>query len=95
MTLEGGGSGQSGDGLGRALLGVMGVVTTVGGIAMALLAVLTWSLPYVPAAPGIVVTGYGTTLVLGCAFYNDVEVATGLFGMPRVKAQRHRQTDQA
>jgi len=81
-----------GDGYARVLLGAMGVAFAAGGMLITWLIVTTWPVAFVAATPGLVLAGYGVILLLACAFYDDVDVAPGRFGVPTVRVRsRHRQ----
>jgi hypothetical protein len=68
---------------------VVGVIVAIGGLAIGILAVLTWPFPYLTAAPGFFVMGYGITLVLACAYYDDVDITTIGLGV-KIKVRRRR-----
>lgn len=87
--MSGGTDAGHGDGFARVLLGALGAVLVVGGFVMAWKAVGEWRVGALAAVPGIAVAGLGVTLVVLCAFYDEVDVTSGRFGL-RVRVRRAR-----
>lgn len=72
----------------RALLAVAGFGFGGGGMLITWVIVTTWPVAFLAATPGLVLAGYGVTLLFASAFYDRVEVVPGPLGIPTVRARK-------
>lgn len=73
----------AGSGPAKALLGLMGAVLVAGGMMIIYFAVTKWFFAFLSAIPGVIVIGYGASLLFAC-YYDDAIIERGPFGFPIV-----------
>jgi hypothetical protein len=73
-----------GNGPARALVGLMGAVAVLAGIALTYFTMMKWPFGFLGAIPGLLIVAYGGNLLLACLRPDDFEVEPGLLGFPTV-----------
>ncbi len=66
----------------------MGVALAGTGAAIIWAATIHWPAGLFADPPSLALIGYGVTLLFACAFYDEVEISAGPFGIPVVRRTR-------